>query len=208
MEALLKLRRYLEEPGTDSPQAAAPKEVCELCSAQLGAEHGHVIDIRNRRLMCACRPCYLLFTNPAAAGGNFRSTGSRYVNLGGEAAGAWEALDMPVGMAFFVRNSAQARVVAFYPSPAGATESGIPLETWQEIVESMSALESLEPDIEAVLVRRRGREEAWIVPVDACYELVGRIRRCWSGFDGGPDAWREIDGFFDGLAAHAAGGHA
>ena len=41
--------------------------------------------------------------------------------------------------------------------------------------------------------------EAWIVPVDACYELAGRIRKNWKGFDGGGEAWREIDEFLTGL---------
>jgi hypothetical protein len=38
--------------------------------------------------------------------------------------------------------------------------------------------------------------EALIVPIDACYELVGRIRSAWQGFRGGDVVWREIDGFF------------
>ena len=59
-------------------------------------------------------------------------------------------------------------------------------------------------DVEALLIsRRRGRTETecWIVPVDACYELVGRIRRHWRGFEGGEEAWVEIDAFFAGLGA-------
>ncbi len=39
------------------------------------------------------------------------------------------------------------------------------------------------------------------MPIDACYELVGRIRRRWRGFEGGEEAWREIEGFFAGLRA-------
>jgi hypothetical protein len=34
------------------------------------------------------------------------------------------------------------------------------------------------------------------VPIDACYELVGRMRRVWKGFDGGEEAWSEIESFF------------
>ena len=34
----------------------------------------------------------------------------------------WEALQIPVGFAFFFRNSDLDRTVAFYPGPAGATE--------------------------------------------------------------------------------------
>jgi Family of unknown function (DUF5947) len=32
--------------------------------------------------------------------------------------------------------------------------------------------------------------------VDACYELVGRVRRLWKGFSGGDEAWSEIEAFF------------
>jgi hypothetical protein len=49
-----------------------------------------------------------------------------------------------------------------------------------------------------VIVRRKGggADEAYIVPIDACYELVGRLRTCWRGFDGGAEAHAELDAFF------------
>jgi Family of unknown function (DUF5947) len=195
MEGLLRLRRFLDAPPSRQLQG------CELCGAPFEGTHGHVIDLENRRLMCACRPCYLLFTHPGAAGGKLRSVSERLFRLPDAALSPaqWEALDIPVGVAFFLRNSRRDRVLAFYPSPAGATESGLPLETWNEMVAANPELETLEPDTEALLVWR-GRKDAqsWIVPVDACYELVGIIRRAWKGFDGG-DAWREIDAFFTGL---------
>ena len=98
----------------------------------------------------------------------------------------WETLDIPVGILFLLRYPNRGRVVAFYPSPAGATESGLPLETWDEMVAANPVLDTIAPDIEALLIcRRHEGMEAWIVPVDTCYELVGRIRRHWQGFDGG-----------------------
>jgi len=162
-----------------------------------------VIDLDQRRLLCTCRPCYFLFTRSGAANGKFRSVSERVVKLESFALSdaAWEALDIPVGIAFFLRNSSRDRVVAFYPSPAGATESGLPLETWNDIAQSDPLVATIEPDIEALLLcRHRDRAESWIVPVDACYELVGRIRTHWKGFEGGGEAWREIDGFFTELA--------
>ena len=39
-------------------------------------------------------------------------------------------------MAFFFFNSSLGRMAAFYPSPAGATESLLPLATWEEILEA------------------------------------------------------------------------
>jgi len=42
-----------------------------------------------------------------------------------------------------------------------------------------------------------------LVPVDACYRLVGLVRRHWRGFDGGPEAWAHIDAFFDAVEARS-----
>lgn len=187
MEELLRLRRFLDRPPSPTPQAA---ERCELCGAALAPEHSHVMDLESRRLMCSCRPCRLLFMNPAAAGGRYRAVGERYERLP-ESEVDWEPFDMPAGMAFFIRSSKANRVSAFYPSPGGATESALPVDA------SWPALCVLEADIEALLVyRRAGAAECWIVPVDACYELVGRIRRSWRGFDGGAEARSEIESFF------------
>jgi hypothetical protein len=111
----------------------------------------------------------------------------------------WNRLPIPVGIAFFFFNTSLGRMVVFYPSPVGATESLLSLETWEELASANPLLASLAPDVEALLVRnvqRRGSFECYIVPIDACYELVGRIRRRWKGFDGGEEAWREIGAFF------------
>jgi hypothetical protein len=35
------------------------------------------------------------------------------------------------------------------------------------------------------------------VPIDACYALVGELRRLWRGFDGGSQAHAALDRFFD-----------
>ena len=41
------------------------------------------------------------------------------------------------------------------------------------------------------------------MPIDACYRLVGLVRLHWRGFDGGSEAWRAIDAFFDELHERA-----
>ena len=184
METLLRLRRLVEPPR--------PKqEKCELCGAPIGASHGHIVDLEKRRMLCACRPCYLLFTERGAAQGKLRSVSERYLRLN-----TVDLPEVPVGVVFFIRDSAADRVKAFYPSPAGATESSVSNESWEEMIASAPELSTMEPDIEALLV---SKSEAWIVPVDACYQLTGRIKKTWRGFDGGSDAWREIDAFFAGL---------
>jgi hypothetical protein len=201
-----------------------PGERCELCGTPIGEPHGHLVNMESRSLVCACRPCYLLFDHPGMASGKFRAVPAtcrhaREMTLGDE---LWDGLQIPVDIAFFFVNSAQGRTVAFYPSPAGATESLLSLDAWRAIVEANPALAALIPDVQALLVYRRAPREApatfecHIVPIDACYELVGRMRRQWKGFQGGEEAWREIEGFFaelrrrggdgdDELAAEPAG---
>jgi hypothetical protein len=41
------------------------------------------------------------------------------------------------------------------------------------------------------------------VPIDACYELVGHLRRSWRGFDGGRDAHQHLDSFFEKVRSRA-----
>jgi hypothetical protein len=196
------LRRFLREPP------APPQERCELCATPVAAEHPHLVEPAQRRLMCACQACGLLFSDP---GLRYRRVPDRYLADPGFVLSdaQWDALQVPVGMAFFLVNSARdGAVVACYPSPAGATESELPLEAWADVVGSSALAEKLEPDVEALLVRRgsagRGeRPEALLVPVDACYRLVGLVRRHWKGFDGGTEAWAAIDAFFDDLRERA-----
>ncbi len=42
-----------------------------------------------------------------------------------------------------------------------------------------------------------------MVPIDACYELAGRMRLHWRGFDGGTEARQAIAGFLDTVRRRA-----
>jgi hypothetical protein len=109
-----------------------------------------------------------------------------------------------VDMAFFFDSAPAERVVAMYPSPMGATESLLELDTWEALVAANPVLEELEPDLEALLVNRaRGARQHWIVPLDDCYELVGLIRLRWKGLSGGTEVWQEIERFFEELSRRA-----
>jgi hypothetical protein len=170
-----------------------------MCSALIPDEHGHVVEVAKRRLMCTCRPCSLLFSNTGAAGGRFKPVPDRYLSMPEYRLPlvAWEQMAIPVQLAFFLHNSLLDRIVCFYPSPAGATESLLPLETLHEVMTGNPLLEALEPDVEG-LIMRRGHDGCicYVAPIDACYELVGRVRQTWKGFDGGSEAWERIDAFF------------
>jgi Family of unknown function (DUF5947) len=176
-----------------------PGEECDLCGAQIAHEHSHVVNLEGRNLLCTCRACYLLFTHDGAAGGKYRAVPDRYLfdadfRL---TPAQWDTIQIPVGMAFIFFNSALDRYAAFYPSPAGATESLLDLAAWDKILEANPHLAGVAPDVEALLIRRlNDRFECFLAPIDACYELVGIVRLNWKGFDGGEEVWREIDGFF------------
>jgi hypothetical protein len=183
-------------------RAPAEGEQCEMCGEAIPEQHSHVVNLDGRNLLCACRACYLLFAPEGAGGGRYRAVPERYLIIDGfELSPAeWDRLQIPVGVAFFFHNSAMGVVAAFYPSPAGATESLLPLDAWEGIAEANPIVKSLEPDVEALLIRTdRARTECFVVPIDACYELVGLLRMKWKGFDGGQEAHDEIGSFFSRL---------
>jgi Family of unknown function (DUF5947) len=191
---LASLRRI----ATSRPEPR-DRERCEMCAQPIADEHQHVVNLESRGLMCTCRACYLLFTDEHADL-RYRAVPERYLSFPDLTldARAWDALQIPVGLAFLFRNSVQQRTIAFYPSPAGATESELPLDAWGQIVEQNPRLAVLRPDVEALLVRRTdgAGKSCHVVPIDACYELVGRLRTLWRGFDGGREAHDAMEAFF------------
>ncbi|MFD3541423.1 DUF5947 family protein [Streptomyces sp. NPDC058662] len=182
-------------------------ETCELCGVVVADEgHRHLVETERRALVCACTACAMLFDRPGTATGRFRTVPARYLADPAHPLddGAWEHLQIPVGVAFFFRNAALDRLVALYPSPAGATESELDPETWQTVLGGGRLSALLEPDVEALLLRRtEGRTECYLVPIDICYELVGRMRMLWQGFDGGSEARAALREFFEQVERRA-----
>ena len=129
-------------------------ERCEMCAEPIGAEHQHVVNLESRGLMCTCRGCYLLFTAEDAEL-RYRAVPDRYLSFPEFTVDArqYDELEIPVGLVFLFRNSVLGRVVAFYPGPAGATESELPLAAWSRIVAANPQLDLLRPDVEALLIR-------------------------------------------------------
>ncbi|WP_433406254.1 DUF5947 family protein [Streptomyces sp. CA-146814] len=184
-----------------------PGERCELCGEPLPDEHRHLVDTTRRSLKCSCPPCHLLFTRPGAGQGRFRAVPDRYLTdpaftLDGD---GWNRLQIPVGLAFFFRNSALDRFAAFYPSPAGATESELDPATWDAVIGRTRLAGLLEDDVEALLLHaERGKPATCtLVPIDVCYELVGRMRLHWKGFDGGAEARADLAEFFGRVESRA-----
>ncbi len=176
-----------------------------MCAEPIAETHQHVVNLESRVLMCTCRGCYLLFT-ASSAELRYRAVPERYVSfpdftLG---PGQWDELEIPVGLAFLFTNSTLDQTVAFYPSPAGATESELNSDSWAEIGADTPLLGELEPDVEALLLRRTDDGViCYLVPIDICYELVGLVRTYWKGFAGGDEVWAAVDELFERVRARS-----
>lgn len=193
-----------------------PEERCELCSQELYSEHTHLLELATRKLLCSCDACALLFSNQDHRRYKRVPRQIRLLNDFQMSDAEWEALLIPINMAFFFSNSLHPAITALYPSPAGATESLLTLETWSEIVHANPVLNEMESDVEALLVNRIGQmhgpslsghtsrsAEYYLLPIDECYKLTGLIRRHWRGLSGGAEVWQEIATFFDRLRSKA-----
>jgi uncharacterized protein DUF5947 len=190
-----------------------PGEHCDLCSLRLGKDHQHLLQISQRNIICACEACAVLFSAGA----------SRYKRIPRRARRLadfqlsdidWESLRIPIGLAFFFHTSgfgsesegdhsqtdgraSDTSVIAFYPSPAGATQSLLDLSAWADLMRANPVLGRMQPDVEALLINRIGKKrDHYLAPIDECYKLVGLIRTNWRGLSGGQEVWAKIDEFF------------
>ncbi len=178
-----------------------PVEKCELCSLGLRPDHPHLIELSRRKLLCTCDACALLFSGQ---GTKYKRVPRRFYSLPSFnlSDAEWNGLMVPINMAFFFKNSIEDRVIAMYPSPAGAMESLLALESWNDIVARNSVINGIEPDVEALLVNRLGYSrgysaaEYYLLPIDECYKLVGLIRMHWKGLSGGTEVWQKLGEFF------------
>jgi hypothetical protein len=168
------------------PIEDAHETACDRCGAAIGSGHAHALD-SERSLACVCAACI------AAPGLRVISPRAEPIEL---ALDGWGSV--PVDLAFFYRDDAS-EVVAAYPGPAGIVRGEVALGALRD------AVAELEPEVEAVLVRRhRSRGEAHRVSIDVCHRLVALVRREWRGFGGGPRVHAEIDRFFDALSSREA----
>jgi hypothetical protein len=194
---LASLRRFAQKREV--------KERCELCSLELPGEHPHLIELASRRLCCACEACAVLFSDAAAARYRRVPRESHHLADFRMTDVQWAGLNLPIDLAFFMHSTPAGRVVAFYPSPAGATEAAADAEVWQLLAEENPVLRELQPDVEALLVNRLGEApEYYRVGIDQCYRLVGLIRTHWRGMSGGTEVWGELARFFASLKERSA----
>ncbi|HTL15845.1 MAG TPA: DUF5947 family protein, partial [Patescibacteria group bacterium] len=188
-ESAFAILRRLARPGLELEQ-------CEFCSNRIPAQHRHLFEPATRKIICACDACALRFENVV---GRWKliPRDTRFLTDVRISQAQWDSLALPINLAFFFQSTVANRVVAMYPSPAGATESLLPLGDWEALVSANRGLARLQPDVEALLVNRLGSVPGyWIAPIDTCFELVGLIRIHWRGFSGGDRVWRAVGDFF------------
>lgn len=178
----------------------APQEHCDLCGVIIPAHHSHLLELQTRQLACACEACAILFSSDQA--GQYRRVPRRVLALPDLRLcdATWESLHIPINLAFFYNDGATNKMTAVYPSPAGPMHSVLSLDALDQLISENPALAQIQLDVESLLVNRIGnRRDAFIVPIDACYRLVGLIRSHWHGLSGGKEVWEEIERFFDNL---------
>lgn len=174
-------------------------ERCDLCGLMLNRVHSHLLERKTRRILCGCEACSILFCD--------REDG-RYVRI---PRGArllpdfaftdleWEEMMIPINLAFFFR-SVDERIIAMYPSPAGAIESQLTLPALEARFATFP-LSGMRPEVEALLVNRLPKRESAciIAPIDECFRLVGIIRTRWRGLSGGTEVWDAVSDFLNEL---------
>jgi hypothetical protein len=185
-------------------QPSPVEEQCDFCNARLACTHRHLVEMAKRKIICACDACAIRFHD--VVGGRYRLVPRDIRALPGFqiSEGQWESFALPINLTFFYFDSSAGRMIAMYPSPAGATESLLSAGNWDALEIDNPILKEMLPDVEALLVNRIGNaREYFITPIDVCYELTGLIRMHWRGLTGGEEVWTELADFFAKLRERA-----
>jgi hypothetical protein len=197
-EAVSALRRLQMRQMPDGPQPIEAQ--CDLCGTSMPEDHRHLLQLDERSIVCVCESCWALRSGDA----EFRPVGSRVIWLDSLDLpdDLWARFHIPIGLAFFMRTGGG--VVAFYPSPVGATESEIDAGVFAELCERNPRLNELDVDAEVLIVDRLGEaRRSAIAPTDQAYKLVGLVKTNWQGISGGPALAGAVDGFFEELREQA-----
>jgi hypothetical protein len=179
-------------------------EQCELCSVRVPPRHRHLLEMPTIKIVCSCDACALRFQDVVEGHFKLIPRDTRSLAEFRITDADWENFALPINLAFFFYSTPQQKMMAYYPSPAGATESLLPLTAWSSLVAQNPMLKELQADVEALLVNRAGKaRDYFIAPIDKCFELVGTIRMHWRGLSGGQEVWDKIDSFFSQLKENA-----
>jgi hypothetical protein len=203
---LVARMRTLAAPGARSSTEGGPRsadERCDICNAPVPDDHRHLLHLEERRIVCSCEACWAMHSgDPEYRPAGMRTLWLERFDCDEE---IWGSFQIPIGLAFFMRSGMTGGVVAFYPSPAGATESELDLVSWEALVNRNPVLADLEADAEALVVNRLAQPAQYaIAPIDDCYRLVGLIKARWEGISGGSALEQALPDFFAALQARAS----
>jgi hypothetical protein len=120
------LRRFVSPPPA--------LEHCEFCHTPIAATHPHLLELSNRRLICACPNCARAEAHRADSPYRPIPQEIRKLRDFAISEGQWSAFQIPIDLAFLFFDSAAGRPVALYPGAAGATQSLLGLAAWSELV--------------------------------------------------------------------------
>jgi hypothetical protein len=197
-QAIMALKRLQMR---EMPEGPEPIEAsCDLSGTSMPEEHRHLLELEERSIVCVCESCWALRSGEP----QFIPTGSRVVWLDDITFPdeLWARFRIPIGLAFFLKG--EEGIAAFYPSPAGATESELDLGVWDALSVLNPEIEELERESEALIVDRLSDPHRYaIAPTDDAYRLVGLVKANWQGISGGPGVEKAVTEFFDGLRDRA-----
>ena len=130
-------------------------ERCELCSAEVGADHPHLIEPASRKLLCTCDACAILFSG---MGTKYKRVPRRVLALADFhlSDGQWESLMIPISMAFFFRSTPDAGWSLFIPAPRERRSRCCRSKPGKTSRTPIPSLKEMEADVEALLVNRVG----------------------------------------------------
>src|SRR4029077_4768023 len=93
-----------------------PLERCELCSAGIRPDHPHLIELTQRKLLCTCDACAILFSGQ---GVKFKRVPRRVHSLPGFnlSDAEWNGLMGPRQMGLFFKSRLWKRRILLFPRP-------------------------------------------------------------------------------------------
>ena len=154
---LANLRKFAGAKRKRESRRRAAVEQCELCSVRVPPQHRHLLEMSTQKIVCACDPCALRFQDVVEGRFKLIPRDARGVAGFAMADADWENFALPINLAFFFYSTPRKKMMAYYPSPAGATESLLPLDAWESLVSQNPPLQKMLPDVEALLVNRAGK---------------------------------------------------
>ena len=192
-------------PYVYSSTATLQPPGCHLCGLPLKAGHAHLVDRFESTLVCTCAACGVLFSASAADRSRFRAVprSARFRARMQRRDPGWQALGIPVRLAFLFHRSAARRWIAVIPSASGPAWVALPQPACDAFLRAHPRVRQLVGDVEALLVRREQSRllECFGCPIDRCYALVALMHEARRGGESRPDVHAGIESLLAQLRA-------